>query len=113
MIHLTMSGYKLKGKLLSDALENTMSMYNDNSLKDTLSFAKDSLIILETRKLNSMPMNDYYSPGKGEGYWYNIKSGDSLSKIAIDHRVSVSQIKRWNNLRSDRIIAGKKLWIGK
>ena len=43
--------------------------------------------------------------------FHAIRSGDNLSQIARKYRVSVSKIKRWNNLRNDRIYAGKRLKI--
>lgn len=42
---------------------------------------------------------------------YRVKSGDSLSRIARKYRVSVAQIKRWNNLRSDVLSIGQRLKI--
>ncbi len=44
---------------------------------------------------------------------YIIKSGDTLSKIAQTHNVSIDNIKKWNNLTSDRINAGQQLIIYK
>ncbi|MBN1637944.1 MAG: LysM peptidoglycan-binding domain-containing protein, partial [Ignavibacteriales bacterium] len=48
-----------------------------------------------------------------EGKWikHKIKKGEFLSTIANKYGVSVSQVKKWNNLKSDRIIAGKSLKI--
>lgn len=40
---------------------------------------------------------------------YVVKKGDTLSTIAKRRKVSVSQIKKWNNLRSDNIYIGQKL----
>ena len=34
---------------------------------------------------------------------YKVKSGDTLWKIAKDHKVTVKQIKTWNKLKSDSI----------
>jgi 3D (Asp-Asp-Asp) domain-containing protein len=34
---------------------------------------------------------------------YQVKKGDSLWKIANKHKISVNQLKTWNNLRSDFI----------
>ena len=42
---------------------------------------------------------------------HKIRSGESLSTIARRYRVTVTDLKRWNNLRSNNIIAGKTLKI--
>lgn len=42
---------------------------------------------------------------------YTIKRGDTLGGIAARYRVKVSDLKRWNNLRSDMIREGRKLVI--
>ena len=44
--------------------------------------------------------------------YYKIKEGDTLGGIAAKFRVSVKQLKAWNNLQSDFIRAGKTLKIG-
>lgn len=49
--------------------------------------------------------------GDGERIIYRVVSGDYLGKIAAKYRVSVSKIKRWNNLKSDNIRIGQKLVI--
>lgn len=49
--------------------------------------------------------------GDGERIVHRVRSGEVLGKIAIRYRVSVSQIKRWNNLRSDNIRVGQRLVI--
>lgn len=54
--------------------------------------------------------------GDSEGEWltHRINNGESLSSIAYKYGVKVNDLKDWNNLRSNRIIAGKKLkiWAG-
>ncbi len=47
----------------------------------------------------------------GERIVYKVKSGDYLGKIASKYRVSVNQIKRWNNLKSNNIRVGQRLII--
>lgn len=42
---------------------------------------------------------------------YKIRRGDTLGGIAARYRVKVSDLKRWNNLRSDMIREGRKLVI--
>ena len=49
--------------------------------------------------------------GDGERIVYKVKSGDYLGRIATKYRVSVNQIKRWNNLKSNNIRIGQKLII--
>ncbi len=42
---------------------------------------------------------------------YRVRSGDYLGKIAERYGVGVSQIKRWNGLRSDQLRVGQRLTI--
>lgn len=42
---------------------------------------------------------------------YRVRAGDNLGSIAERHRVSIKQLRLWNNLRSDRINAGQVLVI--
>lgn len=42
---------------------------------------------------------------------YRVRKGDYLGKIAERHGVGVSQIKRWNNLRSNNLRVGQSLTI--
>jgi uncharacterized protein YgiM (DUF1202 family) len=43
--------------------------------------------------------------------FYTVKQGDTLSSISRKYGVSVTNIKRWNNLHSDMIRIGQKLKI--
>ena len=43
--------------------------------------------------------------------YHKVRKGDALSTIAQRYGVRVSEIKRWNRLRSSRIYAGKRLRI--
>ena len=42
---------------------------------------------------------------------HKVKSGETLSSIASKHRTTVANIKRWNNLKSDRLSIGQRLYI--
>lgn len=44
---------------------------------------------------------------------YKVKRGDNLGSIARKYHVSVAQIKKWNNLKSDMIREGQRLRIGR
>lgn len=42
---------------------------------------------------------------------YRVKNGDYLGKIANKYGVKVSQLKRWNSLRSNNLKIGQRLYI--
>ena len=46
-------------------------------------------------------------------FTYKVKSGDTLGHIAQKNRTTVSKIKKWNKLSSDRLKIGQKLVIYK
>ncbi|WP_106496247.1 C40 family peptidase [Lentibacillus sp. Marseille-P4043] len=48
----------------------------------------------------------------GSSTVYTVKSGDTLSAIASRNGVTVDNLKKWNNLKSDLIYIGQKLNIG-
>jgi len=45
--------------------------------------------------------------------YYKVKKGDNLTNIAKKYKTSISQIKSLNNLKSDKIIIGRKLLVSK
>ncbi len=51
------------------------------------------------------------SAPSGDYFYHKIRRGESIGKIAERYGVSTSKIRRWNNLRSNKIIAGKSLKI--
>lgn len=59
-------------------------------------------------KIDQIPLS---SPPQRAYALHRVRKGETLSGIAKRYRSSVSRIKRANNLRSDRIVAGKKLKI--
>jgi len=60
--------------------------------------------------------NGHHSSNKSSGSGpvsYKVKSGDTLWEIASKHNVTVADIKKWNNLKSNNLALGKKLTIYK
>lgn len=78
-------------------LEAGDSLYTYNSESY---FSKSKLTTID----NSMKNRPAYVTHK-------IKSGETLSTIAAKYHTSVKNIKKWNNLTSDRIRAGKSLRV--
>ena len=47
----------------------------------------------------------------GSGKYYTVRRGDTLSKIASKHGISVATLKKRNGLKNDKIRVGQKLKI--
>lgn len=52
------------------------------------------------------------SKGSGNPVYHKIRNGETLGSIAQKYRVSVTKLKKWNNLRGTNITAGKSLRVG-
>lgn len=73
--------------------------------EDSLYRHKDTIFF------NPVTIKKIKDGGDGQRIVYRVKSGDYLGKIAGRYRVSVSQIKKWNGLRSNNLRIGQKLVI--
>ena len=74
--------------------------------------SEDSLYTYKAEEyFNPVVIKKIKDGGDGERIVHRVRSGEVLGKIAIRYRVTVSQIKRWNNLRSDNIRIGQRLVI--
>jgi len=62
-------------------------------------------------KDNASSMGDNTTRKESNIMRYTIKSGDTIGKIAEMFKVSVSDIKNWNNLKTNKLISGKALAI--
>jgi membrane-bound lytic murein transglycosylase D len=49
--------------------------------------------------------------GPRRPFWYKVKAGDTLERIADRFDVTPYQLRRWNKLQSSQLAAGKKLRI--
>jgi LysM repeat protein len=68
----------------------------------------------ETLKIygrGSSSLGDNTSKTAANLNYYEVKEGDAISQIADLYHVSISDIRRWNRLRSNRIYAGRTLKI--
>ena len=55
------------------------------------------------------PLPTYFEMDKRIGY--RVKSGDFLGKIAKKYGVGVSQLKRWNGLKTSKLKVGQRLFV--
>src|SRR5699024_7961873 len=60
---------------------------------------------------SSQPETKPTAPARSAGSTYTVKSGDTLSHIAVKYGTSVSDLKKLNNLKSDLIYVGQKLKV--
>ncbi len=91
--------------------------------------ARYSMSVTELKRINGLRSNNIYpgqklrtrayvarqprtrpSPGSVE-MDYVVRRGDSLSKIAARYSMSVTELKRSNSIRSDRIYVGQRLKV--
>jgi membrane-bound lytic murein transglycosylase D len=75
------------------------------SHEDSLHRHKDSIYF------NPLTIKKIKDGGDGQRIVYKVKSGDYLGKIATRYRVTVTQIKKWNGLKSNNISIGQRLVI--
>jgi peptidoglycan lytic transglycosylase D len=84
---------------VGDFLTNEKAIYAHKTAQDI----KDSIAVSQNKPITSAK--------KGNAIVYRVKSGDVLGAIAQRYHCRVSQIKDWNNLYSDRLKIGQKLYI--
>ncbi|MEI3611385.1 C40 family peptidase [Pseudogracilibacillus sp. SO30301A] len=86
-----------------------------NNLTSNTIYPGDKLAVSSSGKSSSSDSSNSGSNGGGSSSdktsTYTVKSGDTLDKIASSHGVSLSNLKKWNNLTSDTIYPGNKLVV--
>ncbi len=71
-------------------------------------WSADSLL---RRPVKVSPSGRATSGGSSRGGYYTVRKGDTLSKIASKHGISVSTLKKRNGLKNDKIRVGQKLKV--
>lgn len=105
----TLSGIASKHNI---SLSNLMKW---NNLNTTLIYPGNKLSVSKDGgSTASTPTTTTEKPSStvGSTSVYIVKSGDTLSRIASQNGVTVSNLKSWNSLKSDLILIGQKLNIG-
>ncbi|MFC3039855.1 LysM peptidoglycan-binding domain-containing protein [Virgibacillus xinjiangensis] len=93
------------------------NLRNWNDISGHLIYPGDKLTVSKSGSSSSSSSSNTSTTSSGNSgsvastKIYSVKSGDTLSRIARNHGVSVSDLKSWNNLRSDLIRVGQKLSI--
>lgn len=82
-------------------------------LEENMAWIADSLSNKPTNLIASASLQSPETSfgGSAEPVTYRVRSGDVLGSIARRHGVTVSELKYWNNLSSNLIRVGQKLYI--
>ena len=85
------------------------------TLKRWNNIRNDHIRIGQTLKIyendNDVSLGDNSPNYSANINYYKVKTGDAISQIAELYKVPVSSIRRWNDLRTNKIVAGSTLKI--
>jgi len=112
------STYKPADVLNIAATQNQTSHTGTVSTNQTNNDHGAEIVNNNTTTNNTIKTTTNTSKGSNGSYqttkaYYKVKSGDNLGKIAGNYNVSVSSLKSWNSLKSDKIYIGQKICIQK
>ncbi len=123
--NISVSKYTVKsGDTLSAiASKHNISLNNLmkwNNLNTTLIYPGNVLMVEKPSSNSNSSSSNSSSPSHSSdkkkntssSTMYTVKSGDTLSQIGANYGVTVSNLKKWNTLSSDRIYIGQKINIG-
>jgi membrane-bound lytic murein transglycosylase D len=61
--------------------------------------------------VNKNTSNSYTKITKTVKKYHKVRKGEFLSKIASKYGVTMSEVKKWNHMRSSKVLAGERLVI--
>ena len=79
-----------------------------NNLSSDIIYPKQ---VLKVSKDDSSDSSSSNTESKAGAKTYTIKSGDTLSAIAVKHSTTVKKLKSWNNLKNDLIFPGQVIKV--
>ena len=82
-----------------------------NGLRNNKIIAGKKLKIYTDESYSPSPNEISSNNTKGSVYYYKVRKGDSISEIAERYHISTVELKKWNNLKSNRINYGQTLKI--
>ncbi len=110
MVHLTHSGYLLKGQLMAESYERTAYWLKHNDTATTLLHNVDSLRapLVDTSKKDAVSTQTQV---RYQWVYHRVLRGQTIWSVAAWYGVSAYQIKKWNRLRSNYLWTGQVLKI--
>ncbi|NJL14919.1 MAG: LysM peptidoglycan-binding domain-containing protein [Microscillaceae bacterium] len=111
-IHLTMSGYRLKGDLLFAALEEAIDWkaQNPEANRRVLPKPQNVYPVAVSKPVNPAPVSSPSRTAPALAAQHTVKAGETLYVIARQYGLSVEQLVKWNQIpNANRIQAGQVL----
>jgi LysM repeat protein len=110
MVHLTHSGYVLKGQLMAESYERTAFWLKHNDTATALLYNVDSLRapLIDTSKKDVAATQTQI---RYQWVYHRVLRGQTIWSVAAWYGVSAYQIKKWNRLRSNYLWTGQVLKI--
>lgn len=108
LVHLSSSGYKLKGQLITEAFRNTYNWYESNDSTVELVYNIDSLL---NPPIDTTQITETVTVTRYKWVYHKVRKGQTIYKIAAQYGVTVAKIKSWNRLKSNYLRAGQVLKI--
>jgi len=113
-IYYTVKSGDVLGQIASRNNTTVSQLKKWNNLRNDIISVGQRLIVRQGASSSSNttpPSNTNNQKPTSDKATYTVKGGDTLGQIARTHGVSVDNIMKWNNLKSDRINVGQKLII--
>lgn len=93
----------------------TYTLYVPEDAKASLAFNRIAILDSASRtgkkEVEALAKNNAGPTSERDRIIYRVRNGDVLGSIAIKHGVRLTDLKRWNNLRSNNIHVGQRLNI--
>ncbi len=108
-VHLFIGGYQIKGEMIYEALSRTAEAYK--YAYDSLTTSLEGYQYIQNTPIYTT--NNTQNTTHKQTIYHVVKSGETLSHIALKYKVSVKNIMVWNNMKSTLIRVGQKVVIYK
>jgi len=83
-----------------------------DKFNEVVSYKADELINNRRSEIEILQASSTITPGGyGKVIYYKVKRGQTIGTIAANNGVSVSKLKKWNNMRSSKLRTGQRLKI--
>lgn len=137
MVHLNEAGYRLKGNLFFEALQNTMEWLYKNPEEKKLVLPIDSLKVQQAHfQQKRIYAYNYFAPkakvqkkkdtttqtpirpvkitpSKPKTITHRVVAGDTLYALANRYKVTVAELMQWNGLSNSNLRIGQSLIVKK